>query len=121
MSAAEGGLARDVLTWGGISTEPTTMKQLPPITRDQILSILSDDEAARVKTAETAAQLAIGDEFIDLSELDTGVKRAGELRPTVDVLSRKAVNEHTWLKVVTHLHARRAMTQVAPAVPRKRS
>ncbi len=97
------------------------MKHLPPVTRDQILSILSDDEAARINTAETAAQLSLDDEFIDLSQLEMGVKRAGDLRPTEDVLSRKAVNEHTWLKVVTHLQARRAMTQVAPAVPRKRS
>ncbi len=95
-------------------------KQLPPVTREQILSILSDEEAARVKTAETAAQLALGDEFIDLSELEMGVKRAGELRPTQDVLSRKAVNEHTWLKVVTNLTARQSKPPVMPTVPRKR-
>lgn len=95
-------------------------KDLSPVTRDQILSILSDDEAARVKTAEMAAQLALGDEFIDLSQLELGVLRAGESRPKQDVLSRKAVNEHTWLKVVTNLNARQFKPQVAPPVPRKR-
>ena len=96
-------------------------RDLSPITRDQILSILSDDEAASVKTSEPAAQLAPGDEFIDLSQLELGVLRAGELRPKQDVLSRKAVNEHTWLKVVTNLNARQFKPQTAPPVPRKRS
>jgi hypothetical protein len=96
-------------------------KEIPPVTREQLLSILSDDEAARVKTAETAAQLAVGDEFIDLSQLELGVVRAGESRPKQDVLSRKGVNEHTWLKVVTNLNARQFKPQVAPPVPRKGS
>ena len=94
-------------------------KQAQPVTRDQILTILSDDEAERVKTGESAAQLAAGDEFIDLSRLELGVLRAVELRPKEGVLSRKAVNEHTWLKVVANLVARQPKPQLVP-VPRKR-
>ena len=93
-------------------------KQPEPATRDHILSILSADEVARVRMSETAAQLVLGDEFIDLAQLDAGVQRAGETHPKEDVLSRKAVNEHTWQKVVTNLNARRLMTHVP--VPWKR-
>ncbi|HET6336869.1 MAG TPA: hypothetical protein VFG30_26775 [Polyangiales bacterium] len=95
-------------------------KQPEPVTRDHILKILSDDEAASVTTAETAAQLVHGDEFIDLTQLGMGVQRAEASHPTEDVLPRKAVNEHTWQKVVANLNARLLMTHVRPA-PSKRS
>jgi glycine cleavage system H lipoate-binding protein len=95
-------------------------KQPEPVTRDHILKILSDDEVARVGMTETAAQLVDGDEFIDLTELGRGVQRAGESHPMVDVLSRKAVHENTWRKVVTNMTARQLMTHV-PSVPWKRT
>jgi hypothetical protein len=46
------------------------------VTRDTILRLLSDDEIARVSTAETAAGLADGDEYVDLDAPDRGVQRA---------------------------------------------
>ena len=94
-------------------------KQPEPVTREHILKILSDDEAARVSLTQTAAELVLGDEFIDLTQLGMGVQRVGESHPMEDVLSRKAVHEHTWRKVVTNLNARKLMTHV-PSVPWKR-
>ena len=49
------------------------------VTRDTILKLLSDDEVAKVSTAETASRLADGDEYLDLEHLDKGVRRAGAL------------------------------------------
>jgi hypothetical protein len=95
-------------------------KQPEPVTRDHILKILSDDEVARVSMTETAAQLVLGDEFIDLTQLGMGVQRVGESHPREDVISRKAVHEHTWRKVVTNINARQMMTHV-PSAPFKRS
>jgi hypothetical protein len=95
-------------------------KQPDAVTRDDILKILSDDEVATVRMTETAARLVRGDEFIDLTQLGMGVQRAEESHPVEDVLSRKAVNEHTWQKVVTNLNARQVMANVRP-VPWKRA
>ena len=73
-------------------------------TRDSILKLLSDDEIARVSTAEVAARLADGDEYLDLGQLDLGVRRAsGTIAPMGRVLPRKSVHEHTWGKILTQL------------------
>lgn len=88
-------------------------KQPEPVTRDNLLKILSDEEVVCVGSAQTAALIVDGDEFIDLAEIDRGVQRAGESRPLKDVLPRKAVHENTWRKIVTNLTARRLMTHVA--------
>ena len=50
-------------------------KRTEYITRDTILRLLSDDDIARVSTAETAASLAEGDEYVDLEAPDRGVQR----------------------------------------------
>jgi hypothetical protein len=72
--------------------------------RNSILSLLSDDEVARVSTAEAAAHLLDGDEYIDLGQLEQGVKRSvGPAAPLGRVLPRKAVHENTWSKIVTEL------------------
>lgn len=72
--------------------------------RNSILNLLSNAEVARVSTAETAAHLLEGDEYIDLSQLEQGVKRAGgPPSPLGSVLPRKAVHEDTWSKIVTQL------------------
>jgi hypothetical protein len=94
-------------------------KQPEPVTRDHILNLLSEDEAKSVRSTEPAAQLAIGDEFIDLAQLAMGVQRAEESHPTEDVISRKAINEHTWQKVVTNLNARQLMTYTRPVTRRR--
>jgi hypothetical protein len=73
-------------------------------TRDHILKLLSDDEIARVSTAEVASRLADGDEYLDLGQLDLGVRRAsGTNAPMGRVLPRRAVHEHTWGKILTKL------------------
>ena len=51
------------------------------VTRENILMLVSDDEVARVSTAETAPRLAEGDEFLDLDQLERGVQRADGVRP----------------------------------------
>jgi hypothetical protein len=74
------------------------------LTRDGILKLLSDDEVARVSTAEVAARLSDGDEYLDLGHLDLGVRRAlGTNAPMGRVLPRKAVHEKTWGKILTQL------------------
>ena len=78
------------------------------VTRDSILKVLSDDEVAKVSTAETAARLADGDEYLDLEQLDKGVRRAGgTATPMGRVLPRKAVHASTWSKILTQLAAPR--------------
>jgi len=74
------------------------------VLRDGIMNLLSDEEVARVSTAETAQKLADGDEYIDLEQLEQGVLRAPS-RPTPmgRVLPRKAVHEDTWSKIVMTL------------------
>jgi len=86
-------------------------KEFEFISRDNILKILNDEEAARVRLGSTAAQLANGDEFIDLTQIELGVQRAGQSNALEDVLARKAVHENTWRKIVANLDAWKLMTQ----------
>jgi hypothetical protein len=79
------------------------------VTRDHILKLLSDEEVARVSTAETATRLTDGDEYLDLEKLHQGVRRAGGgAIPMGRVLPRKAVHADTWDKILKQLpvHAR---------------
>lgn len=74
------------------------------VTRDAILKLLSDDEVASVSTAETAPRLLDGEEYIDLEQLDGGVRRAILHLPSMgSVLPRKSVQSDTWTKVVAEL------------------
>lgn len=77
------------------------------ITRDTILRLLSDDEVARVSTAETAARLAKDEEYVDLEAPDDGVQRVLEddAISMGRVLPRKAVHEKTWRQIVALLSA----------------
>lgn len=71
------------------------------LTRAGILKLLSDEEAASVSLAETAARLGDGDEYVDLKHLEQGVRRAqGPTTPMGRVLPRKAVRSETWTKIV---------------------
>ena len=88
-------------------------RQLDAATRDDLLKILSDEEVVGLSSAKTGTLIALGAEFIDLTEIERGVQRAGEVHPTKDVLPRKAVHENTWRKIVANLTARRLMTQMA--------
>lgn len=72
--------------------------------RDAVLKLLSDDEVASVSTAETAAALADGDEYVDLQDLEQGVKRARGMAVSMGrILPRKAVHETTWTKILAEL------------------
>ncbi|MDR3669498.1 MAG: hypothetical protein P4L36_01555 [Holophaga sp.] len=75
-------------------------QQTENVTRESILKLLSDDEVARVCTAETALRLSEKDEYIDLDHLECGIQEAhdgGTVMGTA--LPRKAVHEKTWIKV----------------------
>ena len=75
------------------------------VTRDAILKLLSDDEIAKVSTAETAAGLAAGAEYLDLEHLAQGVCRANTATKVTmgQILPRAAVHPETWAKVLAHL------------------
>ena len=47
------------------------------VARDNILNVLSDEEVAKVSTAETASGLTEGAEYLDLEHLDRGPTRQG--------------------------------------------
>ena len=80
------------------------------VTRDSIMKLLSDDEVARVSTAETALRLSEGEDYLDLERLDRGVQQALGLTPVVGrTLPRKAVHEITWIKIMAKLAAARDM------------
>lgn len=60
---------------GRIAVTTTTNQQRREyVTRDRILKLPSDDEVASVTTAETAAHLSDGDEYLDLEQLNQGVR-----------------------------------------------
>ncbi len=81
-----------------------TNNQNDYLTREKILLLLSDDEVASVATAETAAELSVGDEFIDLNKLDLGVQRGpGSKTPMGHVLPKRSVQIGTWSKIVAQL------------------
>lgn len=72
-------------------------------TRESVLTLLSDDEIARVTIAE-AIRLLDGDEYLDLEHLAHGVRRAtSTTMPMTGVLPRKAVHERTWSKILAEL------------------
>jgi hypothetical protein len=77
------------------------------ITREKVLKLLSDNEVGAVATAETAAHLTDGDEFIDLENFELGVQLAPQSRtPMGRVLPRKSVPSGTWGKIVAQLPAK---------------
>ena len=84
-----------------------THQRTENITRETIMMLLSDDEVARVSTAETAAKLGDGDEYVDLEEPDRGVQRAsaGTATPMGEVLPRKGLHEKTWRQIVALVSA----------------
>ncbi len=74
------------------------------VARDSILKLLSEAELARVSTAETAKQLATGEEYIDLAQLERGVRTApAAIIPTSRMLPRNAVHGETWSRILAVL------------------
>jgi hypothetical protein len=81
--------------------------------RDSIMDLLSDDEIARVTTAETTGALVVGDEYIDLEQLDQGVRIAiggATPIPMGRVVARKVIQHETWSDIVAQL----ASCRIAP-------
>jgi hypothetical protein len=83
----------------------TDAKGAEDVTRDNILNILSDEEIAKISTAEVASGLTEGVEYLDLEHLDQGVQRAkGATKVTMGhVLPRSAVCGETWSKILAQL------------------
>ena len=83
-----------------------TATRLDVAARDRILSLLSDEENAKVSSAEGGASLVQGDEYVDLENLGKGVQRAASTMPktkTGTLLPKSAVHGETWKKIVTQL------------------
>jgi len=79
-------------------------------TRASIMELLSDDEIAKVTADESSTSLVIGDEYIDLEQLDQGVRTVVG-RPAAiavgRVVAKKAIQQGTWDQVVAQLASRR--------------
>jgi hypothetical protein len=83
----------------------TDAKRADDVARDTILELLSDEETARVSTAEGVSGLTEGAEYLDLEHLDRGVQRAkAAVAVTMGhVLPRNAVRAETWSKILSQL------------------
>ena len=83
----------------------TDAKRTDHVVRDNILKILSNEEIARISTAETASTLTEGVEYLDLEHLDQGVQRAKAVTKVTmgRVLPRTAVRGETWIKILAQL------------------
>ncbi len=79
-------------------------KRATYVTRDAILKLLSDDEVSAVSEAETAPKLSEGDEYVDLAQLDRGVRTAGADALNMSrVLPKKSVQATTWSKILKQM------------------
>jgi hypothetical protein len=82
----------------------TDSKYAAQIARDTVLNLLSDAEVAKVSTAEGVAALHPEEEFVDLGNLELGVQQADSAaEPTKTIISRQAVSNETWNKIVAQL------------------
>jgi hypothetical protein len=76
------------------------------VTREKILMLLSDDEVASVSTAETKVRPLDGEEYLDLEDLEQGVRSAlGTIPPMGNMLLRRSVHKDTWAKIQKQLAA----------------
>ena len=76
------------------------------VTRENILMLLSDDEVASVSTAETMVRPLDGEEYLDLEDLEQGVRSAIGTTPQMGrLLLRRAVHQNTWEKIQKQLAA----------------
>lgn len=83
----------------------TTPARADYVSRDTLLKLLSDEEIAKVSTAEAASSLSQGAEYIDLEHLDQGVRRAdpGTKVTMGHVVPRSAVSTASWTRILAHL------------------
>lgn len=83
----------------------TDRKRAEYVAREAILKLLSNEEAARVSTAEAASGLTEGAEYLDLKHLDQGLQRAEAATKVTmrHVLPRRAVSDETWSRILAQL------------------
>jgi hypothetical protein len=83
----------------------TDAQRAEQISRDTILKLLSNDEIAKVSTAEAASGLAVGAEYLDLEHLERGVQHfvAATSVAMGHVLPRSVVSADTWSKILAKL------------------
>ena len=84
----------------------TVAERTEHIARDTILKLLSDEENAKVSSAEGSVGLLQGEEYVDLEHLDRGVQRADRTMPTGTIghiVPRRAVHGETWSKILSQL------------------
>jgi|HubBroStandDraft_4_1064222.scaffolds.fasta_scaffold34521_3 CBS-domain-containing membrane protein len=70
--------------------------------RAVVIGLLTDAEVAKVSGAEQADRLVEGDEYVDLTNLDAGVRQmhaTSAIEPG-HVLARSAVSDASWAKIV---------------------
>jgi hypothetical protein len=78
-------------------------------TQDPILSLLSDEELARLSAPERSPpRLVDGDEYIDLGAPSNGIRRVHmALQQTMgEVLPRSAVSPKTWVRIAERFGSR---------------
>ena len=75
------------------------------VARDTILKLMSDEEIARVSTAEAASGLSDGAEYLDLEQIDRGIQRADPATMIAmgHVVPRGAVSAGTWTKILAQV------------------
>lgn len=78
-------------------------------TREEILSLLSENELGLVSSAEQR-RIPEDNEYLDLEHLERGVLRAGPNTPGTQALPRAAVSDATWIKILSVL-----ATPIAPS------
>jgi hypothetical protein len=83
-----------------------TSTRLDYAARDRILTLLSDEENAKVSTAEGGSALSQGEDFVDLENLDKGVQHAGATMAKAKIgtlIPKSAVHADTWTKIVAEV------------------
>lgn len=77
-----------------------------PMTRDEVLKLLSGGELASIRSAATNTHLGRGDEYLDLEDLPRGVQRAdGGALELLNLVPRKVIHEDTWRRILRQLKA----------------
>lgn len=86
----------------------TMSKRKELVTRNTILTLLSNEEVESVSSAETAVNLKERAEYIDLDQLEKGVQIASKAAVVMgSVLPRSAVHEMTWKRIQNELAGRK--------------
>jgi len=83
----------------------TDAKRAEQVARNNILKLLSNEEVAKVSSAEAVSGLTEGGEYLDLEHLDQGVQRAKAAAKVTmgHVIPRSAVRGETWTKILAQL------------------